>query len=162
MKYGPSAKAKGRKYYTMSFSVTFEYEDDKVWFAYTIPYTYSMLTQYIKAIGHEQRISDRSKYLQESVLCKTLGGVEVPLLTITNFDEGEQTRKVVFVLARLHPGESASSWVAHGLISFLISRSRVANELRKRLVFKIVPMANPDGVIIGNTRTTLIGKDMNR
>lgn len=23
-------------------------------------------------------------------------------------------------------------------------------------------MANPDGVIIGNTRTTLIGKDMNR
>ncbi len=44
MKYGPSAKAKGRKFYTMSFSVTFEYEDDKVWFAYTIPYTYSMLT----------------------------------------------------------------------------------------------------------------------
>jgi murein tripeptide amidase MpaA len=48
------------------------------------------------------------------------------------------------------------------LISFLISKSRVANELRKRLVFKIIPMSNPDGVIIGNTRTTLIGKDMNR
>ena len=50
----------------------------------------------------------------------------------------------------------------HGLITFLISKSRIANELRKRLVFKIIPMANPDGVIIGNTRTTLIGKDMNR
>jgi hypothetical protein len=25
-----------------------------------------------------------------------------------------------------------------------------------------VPMCNPDGVIIGNHRTTLIGRDMNR
>lgn len=50
----------------------------------------------------------------------------------------------------------------HGLISFLISKSRIANQLRKRLVFKIIPMCNPDGVIIGNTRTTLLGKDMNR
>lgn len=64
--------------------------------------------------------------------------------------------------ARIHPGETSSSWIMHGIISFLISRSRVANELRKRLVFKIIPMCNPDGVIIGNTRTTLIGKDMNR
>lgn len=88
----------------------------------------------------------------------------MPLLTITNFDDSnwQKSRKVVFVQGRLHPGETSSSWVIHGLISFLISRSRVANELRKRLVFKIMPMANPDGVIIGNTRTTLIGKDMNR
>jgi len=82
---------KGRQFYTLSFSVTFDYEDDKVWFASTIPYTYSMLTQYIKAISLEQKAalsqnSSRCKYLQESVLCKSLGGVEVPLLTITNFD----------------------------------------------------------------------------
>lgn len=29
-------------------------------------------------------------------------------------------------------------------------------------MFKIIPMLNPDGVIIGNTRTTLVGTDMNR
>jgi hypothetical protein len=52
--------------------------------------------------------------------------------------------------------------MVHGLISFLISKSKVADQLRKRLVFKIIPMLNPDGVIIGNTRTTLIGTDMNR
>ena len=34
--------------------------------------------------------------------------------------------------------------------------------LRQKLIFKIIPMLNPDGVIIGNTRTTLLGTDMNR
>jgi hypothetical protein len=33
-----------KRYYTLSFSFTFDYDEDKVWFAYTIPYTYSMLT----------------------------------------------------------------------------------------------------------------------
>jgi murein tripeptide amidase MpaA len=38
----------------------------------------------------------------------------------------------------------------------------MANELRKRVIFKIVPMLNPDGVIVGNNRTSFIGKDVNR
>jgi len=40
----------------------------------------------------------RGRYLQDSVLCKSLGGVDVPLLTITNFDDTEwQKKKVVYV-----------------------------------------------------------------
>jgi len=34
--------------------------------------------------------------------------------------------------------------------------------LRRHIVFKIVPMLNPDGVVIGNYRTGLSGKDFNR
>ena len=30
------------------------------------------------------------------------------------------------------------------------------------MIFKIVPMLNPDGVILGNTRTGVAGKDLNR
>ncbi len=33
-----------------------------------------------------------------------------------------------------------------------IGNSKTAHELRERFVFKIVPMLNPDGVIVGNTR----------
>ncbi|KAF0298827.1 Cytosolic carboxypeptidase Nna1 [Amphibalanus amphitrite] len=55
-----------------------------------------------------------------------------------------------------------------GILSFLTSRNRVAEVsdptelLRQRFVFKIVPMLNPDGVIVGNSRCSLAGRDMNR
>lgn len=93
-----------------------------------------------------------------------MGGVDVPLITITNFDDinWQKNKKVVFVQSRIHPGETASSWIVHGLITFLISKSKVANSLRKRFIFKIIPMLNPDGVIIGNSRATMLGTDMNR
>ena len=32
----------------------------------------------------------------------------------------------------------------------------------KRFHFYIVPMLNPDGVVAGNYRTSLFGKDLNR
>jgi len=35
-------------------------------------------------------------------------------------------------------------------------------ELRNRINFWIIPMANPDGVVLGNTRTSAAGKDLNR
>lgn len=89
----------------LSFDFTFDYDDDHVWFAYTIPYSYSMLTQYIKSIVQEQRKNmeaegskKRGKILQESVLCKSHGGVDVPMLTITNFkDNNIKNKKVVFI-----------------------------------------------------------------
>ena len=49
-----------------------------------------------------------------------------------------------------------------GFLSFLTSTSREAAELRNRFNFFIVPMANPDGVICGNNRTSIAGKDLNR
>jgi murein tripeptide amidase MpaA len=34
--------------------------------------------------------------------------------------------------------------------------------MRKNVIFKIIPMLNPDGVILGNYRTGAFGKDFNR
>jgi murein tripeptide amidase MpaA len=34
--------------------------------------------------------------------------------------------------------------------------------MRNMFVFYIVPMLNPDGVIVGNFRTSYSGKDLNR
>lgn len=49
-----------------------------------------------------------------------------------------------------------------GTIKFLMSDDTLAQELRKNFVFKIVPMLNPDGVVVGNYRCSLLGQDLNR
>jgi murein tripeptide amidase MpaA len=49
-----------------------------------------------------------------------------------------------------------------GFIEFLCGDSKLAVSLRKNIIFKIVPMLNPDGVALGNYRTGLSGRDFNR
>jgi murein tripeptide amidase MpaA len=49
-----------------------------------------------------------------------------------------------------------------GLIDYLVSNDPGACTLRDRYVYKIVPMLNPDGVIIGNYRCSLSACDLNR
>ena len=86
------------------------------------------------------------------------------VLTISNFsaDENLKSRKGVAVFARVHPGESNSSWMMKGLIDFLTGPSLDAKIIRDNFIFKIIPMLNPDGVINGNTRCNLAGVDLNR
>ena len=49
-----------------------------------------------------------------------------------------------------------------GFIKFLVSEDPSAQQLRSCFVFYIVPMLNPDGVVVGNFRTSFSGKDLNR
>lgn len=66
------------------------------------------------------------------------------------------------ITSRVHPGESNSSYLVHGVIKFLLSESSEANELREKFIFKVIPMLNPDGVIYGNYRSSILGVDLNR
>lgn len=68
----------------------------------------------------------------------------------------------IVLTARVHPGETPASWIMHGVLDFLTGPSACARELRDKFIFKIVPMLNPDGVIVGNTRCSLAGRDLNR
>ena len=56
---------------------------------------------------------------------------------------------------------STSRWttLVQGLIDFLVSRHKVAVQLREKLIFKIFPMMNPDGVFLGNYKGSLFGED---
>ena len=85
------------------------------------------------------------------------------LLTITSITE-ETAKKpaIVFITARVHPGETPSSWVCQGIIDFLLSDDPAARVLRDSVIFKIVPMLNPDGVVRGNYRCSSLGYDLNR
>lgn len=109
-----------------------------------------------------------------SKLCDSLGGLEVPLLIIhENYkgktestmysDEDRQIMKrCVIVCGRAHPGESNGSYMIEGFIDFLCGESKMAEFLRRHVIFKIVPMINPDGATMGNYRTGISGRDFNR
>ena len=49
-----------------------------------------------------------------------------------------------------------------GVIDFLTGPSKEAFLLRENFIFKLIPMLNPDGVISGNYRCSLLGVDLNR
>jgi cytosolic carboxypeptidase protein 2/3 len=63
-------------------------------------------------------------------------------------------------MARVHPGETVSSFMTEGIIDWLLSEE--ATPVRANFVIKIIPMLNPDGVIHGNYRCSLAGCDLNR
>uniref|UniRef100_A0A672PKJ1 AGBL carboxypeptidase 4 n=1 Tax=Sinocyclocheilus grahami TaxID=75366 RepID=A0A672PKJ1_SINGR len=65
----------------------------------------------------------------------------------------EREKRVVFLSARVHPGESPASFICQGVIDFLVSQHPIAQVLRDHVIFKIVPMLNPDGVYLGNYRS---------
>jgi len=72
------------------------------------------------------------------------------------------SKRAVIITARVHPGEVQASFAVEGMVNFLLSDHARAKELRKKYIFYVVPMLNPDGVIQGNHRTDLAGYDMNR
>ena len=81
-------------YYCLRFSYKFTAPADKVYFAYCYPYTYSMLTRFLKEVRlmracergsvQDSLYRPRLDYLKEGVLCKSLSGADLPILTISS------------------------------------------------------------------------------
>jgi murein tripeptide amidase MpaA len=88
------------------------------------------------------------------------GGLSIPVLTITNFSNESTDKTSILCIGRLHPGESQGSWVMDGFITQLLSSE--SEHLLDRTIFKIIPMVNVDGVVLGNFRTGIMGRDLNR
>jgi murein tripeptide amidase MpaA len=99
------------------------------------------------------------------VICRTISGNKLDCVTITGPGSTAEVseRQGVVITARVHPGESNSSFVMKGIIDYLATdESEEAQALRSNFVFKIIPMINVDGVIFGNYRCSLSGFDLNR
>lgn len=155
-------------YYTFSFEHRFMHSEDTVFFAFAVPYPCSRLHRFLqrKATAYAALEIDPGAILfKKEELCSTVLGLPVHLVTIT---AGRNTglpivkRKGVVITARVHPGETVGSIIMERVISYLLSSSREAEALRSLYVFKLVPMLNPDGVVLGNYRSCVSGEDLNR
>ena len=158
---------KGKKdyYYTLSFNYTFNYDNDEVFFANCIPFTYTDLNKDLNIYTKNE--NDKYIFFDRKKLCSTIIGNEVEYFTINNSSlnsnlTNSDHKQGVVLFARQHPSETVGSWTIKGAIDLLLGDSDEAKYLRDNFVFKIVPMINVDGVICGNTRTSLSGCDLNR
>ncbi|XP_019749519.1 cytosolic carboxypeptidase 2 isoform X2 [Hippocampus comes] len=152
-----------RTLYSLTWTLQFPYESDTCYLAHCYPYTYSRLQRYLRHISSNPAVVS---YCKVRVLCHSLAGNAVYVLTVTsrageNEEEGK-AKKAVVVTARVHPGETNASWLMEGFLDFLLGNSDDAQLLRDTFVFKVVPMLNPDGVVVGNYRCSLAGRDLNR
>ncbi|XP_026296190.1 cytosolic carboxypeptidase-like protein 5 [Apis mellifera] len=159
------------------------------YFAFTYPFSYTDLQNYLRRI--EVKISKRNLtsaddiYYHRECAIKSLEGRRMDLITISSFhnisteredrlnnmfpERNEERpfkfydKKVIFISARVHPGETPSSFVFNGFLNFLINREdHIAINLRRLYVFKLIPMLNPDGVARGHYRMDTRGINLNR
>jgi len=152
----------GGKFYAVAYKHVFQYARDTFYFAHTHPYTFTNLQRDLWTLEQDP---ERAGTFRRKALCYTLAGNRVDLITVTNPVQRPHEmagRRKVVMSARVHPGEVVASWMMRGCLNFLTGPSPEAELLRKRYIFMLVPMMNPDGVINGNYRTSLIGKDLNR
>ena len=155
----------GRQYYySLSFDYTSKYDNDEIYFANCIPFTY---TDLMKDLNYYTKYeNNKYPFFHRKTLCQTIGGNDIDYITINNSYinnafNNDKNRKVIFLIARQHPSETVGSWKIKGAIKFLLGNSDEAKYLRDNFIFKIIPMINVDGVIQGNTRTSIAGCDLN-
>ncbi|XP_048642603.1 LOW QUALITY PROTEIN: cytosolic carboxypeptidase 3 [Marmota marmota marmota] len=150
----------GRHFFSLTWTFQFPHNKDTCYFAHCYPYLTGInMTQY--GINNDPV---RSKFCKTRVLCHTLARNMVYVLTITTplKNSDSRKRKAVILTARVHPGETNSSWIMKGFLDYILGDSSDAQLLRDTFIFKVVPMLNPDGVIVGNYRCSLAGRDLNR
>ncbi|XP_024846492.1 cytosolic carboxypeptidase 3 isoform X6 [Bos taurus] len=148
-------------HFSLTWTFQFPHSKDTCYFAHCYPYTYTNLQEYLSGINNDPV---RSKFCKIRVLCHTIARNMVYILTITTPLKNSESRKrkAVILTARVHPGETNSSWIMKGFLDYILGNSSDAKLLRDTFVFKVVPMLNPDGVIVGNYRCSLAGRDLNR
>ena len=137
-------------------------------------------------------------YVCRETLATSIEGRPIEMLTISSHDgmsaacdagigEGKARRfpgkPIVFVSARVHPGETPASFILMGLVELALAQraaggggvgtgdaaaaARLADALcaarfRQHFVLKVVPILNPDGVANGHYRNNARGENLNR
>ena len=156
-----------RLLHSLTFDYEFKYDNDIVYFANSLPYFYSTLMNQLSKYELDE---EKYPFFHRKTLCSTLGGNNLDMFTINSYYDiyknigpsYEDKRKGIVLIARQHPGETVGSYVMQGCIDFIMGNSDEAKKLRDIYIIKVVPMMNPDGVLVGNSRTSFAGCDLNR
>ncbi|MCA8977753.1 MAG: hypothetical protein KDC98_23715 [Planctomycetes bacterium] len=79
-------------------------------------------------------------------------GRPIEMIELTDAAVADAGKRRIWIHAGIHPAETTSYFVVEGLIDWLGSNDPAAALLLDNAIVNIVPMANPDGVWLGNYR----------
>ena len=139
----------------IALRLQFTPDKDRMWIAHIPPYTNQNLAKLLRSFHSHP-------HLKRETRGKTVESRDILLLTVTNPKVSDEKKRVVWLMARQHSWEAGTSWVAEGALRFLLSSEPQAVRIRDDFVFKIFPMADPDGVARGGVRFNANGYDLNR
>jgi murein tripeptide amidase MpaA len=71
-------------------------------------------------------------------------------------------KKCIYLQARIHAAETPGSLVMSEIIRQFTEQPERYEKILSNYIVKLIPMINPDGVTIGNSRSSLVGVDLNR
>ncbi|WP_035054691.1 M14 family metallopeptidase [Andreprevotia chitinilytica] len=127
---------------------------DSVYYAYFEPYPWD---RHLRLIGGAVEASPWCELVH---LGSTLDGRDLDALKIGVETPG---KRVIWIIARQHPGETMAEWFAEGLLEALTDeQNALGRALLEKAVFYVVPNMNPDGSVRGNLRTNAAGANLNR
>lgn len=145
--------------FTLTFHHTFlEASTAVTYFAFCYPFPYAALQEQLAAIDKQkQALAKENVYFERQAISHSLQGRRIELLTVSSMPQEREKgktalseKRVVIVSARVHPGETPSSFILNGFLQFLLEpNSQRAAALRRNFVFYFIPMLNPDGVAHG-------------
>lgn len=125
---------------------------NRIWIAHAPPYTNAHLATLLRDLRKNSGVRVES-------VGRTVGGREMPLISI---NEAAREKPVIWLMARQHSWETGTSWMTDAGLRWLLSADPEAQRLRAGAVWKVFPMADPDGCARGGVRYNANGYDLNR
>ena len=132
-------------------------ESDSIYYAYFAPYSMERHHDLISQAAEDEKV-------RMHVIGETLDGQDIDLLTIGDIASDKAVgKKVIWVIARQHPGETMAEWFMEGFLDRLLDdEDPLSRSLLEKAVFYVVPNMNPDGSRRGHLRTNAGGANLNR
>ena len=93
-----------------------------------------------------------SEYVKIDSIGLSVQGRPLWQLTVSDDPNNISGKRTVHIHARTHPQETEGFYVTDEIINILLSESEIAQTTRANCVFYIIPMYNPDGVVLGLPR----------
>jgi len=131
-------------------------QTDSDWIAYAPVYNYSRWNSLVEEVrGHP--LVDTVEVVAESV-----DGNPIHLIKVTDASVADTTKSAAWVIARQHAADAGSSWMAEGLLRWLLGQDPAAGQLSSSCAVYLTPFMNPDGVLHGNYVANSLGVNLNR